>query len=370
MRAGKVSTRFNHSNFLTNAVLKFILLFSFLINFAHAERILNVYIGSNYIADETITRLQQICNCRLSQNYFNDNEEMLAKIVAGASGYNVIVATSYAVDELAKMGKITPLDFSKIPNVKYIDPKFMNQSYDPGNIYSVPYAYTPVFLAYNQDKLKQLGIIPDTWAVVFDPKYLVKLKGRITMFSSSRHIFAAALLYLGKDPNTTNKSDLEAAQKLINKASPYWAKFDSDSYYRGLLRGDIWLSMSYSVDIYKTIQDAAASHSPIKIGAMMQKEGDMYELDNMVIPKSSPNMAMSYAFINNALDPQSAYELSNATGSSVPNAVAFKRLNAKVTGIDWIYPKDMKKMYVFKAYDPKTRILVNEMWTEIQMQCH
>ncbi|MCE3267934.1 MAG: spermidine/putrescine transporter substrate-binding protein [Burkholderiales bacterium] len=349
---------------------QFIFLLSLLVNLTYAEKILNVYIGANYIADNTITRLQQICNCRLAQNYFNDNEEMLAKIVAGANGYNVIVATSYAVDELAKMNKIAPLDFSKIPNIKSIDPKFMNQSYDRGNKYSVPYAYTPVFLAYNKNKMESLGIKPDTWAVVFDPKYLVKLKGHITMFSSSRHVFAAALMYMGKDPNTTNKADLTAARNLIDKSSPYWAKFDSDSYYRGLLRGDIWLSMSYSIDIFKTIQDAKASSSPIKIDAMLQKEGNMYELDNLVIPKSSPDIKMSYDFINNALNPQSAYELSNATGSSIPNAQAFKKLNDNITKIDWIYPNDMRKMHVLNAYDPKTRVFVNEMWTEIQMQCH
>jgi len=340
------------------------------VSFSCAENVLNVYIGSNYIADDTIKRLNNACNCRLSQNYFNDNEEMLAKIVAGASGYNIIVATSYAVQELAQMGKIQSLDLARIPNLKYIDPKFLNQVYDPGNKYSVPYAYTPVFLAYNQDKMHQLGIVPNTWAVVFDPKYLVKLKGRVTMFSSSRNVFAAALLYLGKDPNSTTPADLEAARDVIDKAAPYWAKFDSDSYYRGLLRGDIWLSMSYSVDIYKTMLDAKASHSPIHIGAMLQKEGNMSELDNMVIPKSTTNINLSYQFINNALDPKSAYELSMATGSSVPNLLALQKLSKDVTSIDWIYPKDMSKIYVFKAYDPKTRILVNEMWTEIQMQCH
>lgn len=344
-----------------------LLLTSFSIN---AEAILNVYIGSNYIADPTISRLQRLCNCRLSQNYFNDNEEMLAKIVAGASGYDVIVATSYAVDELAKMGAIEPLDLKKLPNLKYIAPQFMNQAYDPGNKYSVPYAYTPVFLAYNDAKMKELGIVPNTWAVVFDLKYLKKLKGHVTMFSSARNIFAAALLYLGKDPNTTNIDDLAAARVVIDKASPYWAKYDSDSYYRGLLRGDIWISQSYSIDIYKAIQDAKASQSKIQIGAMLQKEGDMYELDNMVIPKSTPSEALSYDFLNNALDPQSEYELAVATGSSVPSVPALKRLDPSITSIPWIYPQDMKKMYVFKAYDPKTRILVNEMWTEIQMRCH
>jgi len=205
---------------------------------------------------------------------------------------------------------------------------------------------------------------------VFDPKYLTLLKGHVTMFSSSRNVIAAALLYLGKDPNSSDPTDLKLARSVIDKASPYWAKFDSDSYYRGLLRGDIWLAMSYSIDIYKTIQDAKSSNSPIKIGAILQKEGNMYELDNMVIPISTPNLNLSYEFINNALNPQSAYELSVATGSSIPNQLGLNKLNSNITSIDWIYPKNMSKIYVFKAYDPKTRIFVNEMWTEIQMRCH
>lgn len=334
---------------------------------AQAEPVLNVYIGTNYIADETIQRLEKECHCRVEQNYFNANEEMLAKIAAGATGYNVIVPTSYAVNELAKMGKLKPLDLKRLTNLKYIDVHFLNQPYDPDNKYSVPYAYTPVFLAYNEDKLNSLGVKPDSWAAIFDPVILKKLKGHVTVFNSSRNVFAAALLYLGKDPNTTDTDDLNAAMNVINKASPYWAKYDSDSYYRGLLRGDIWISMSYSIDIFKTIQDAKQAKSPIKIGAMLQKEGNMYELDNMVIPVFTPDENLSYEFINNALAPQSAYELSTFTGASIPNTEALKKLKPEITNIDWIYPKDMSKMHVFNAYDPQTRRLVNSMWTQIQM---
>jgi spermidine/putrescine transport system substrate-binding protein len=342
-----------------------ICLFSYQLAFAANE--FNLYIGSNYIADSTVKRFDDQNNCTLVQNFFNDNEEMLAKIVAGANGYNTIVATSYAVEELALMGKIKPLDKSKLPNLKYINKQFLNQAYDPDNKYSVPYAYTPVFLAYNKDKLRQLGIVPDTWAVIFDPKYLNKLKGKVTVFDSSRNVIAAALLYLGKDPNSEKESDLLAARAVIDRAAPYWAKFDSDSYYRGLLRGDVWVSMSYSIDIFKTIQDAKASHAKVNIDAMLQKEGNMYELDNMVIPVFNKDDKLAYAFINMALSPQSAYELSALTGSSVPNDSAVAKLDPAVRNLDWIYPKNMNKMYVFKAYPPKTRILVNKMWTEIKM---
>lgn len=334
---------------------------------AFAEPVLNVYIGTNYIAEETIQRLEKECHCRVEQNYFNANEEMLAKIAAGATGYNVIVPTSYAVSELANMGKLKKLDLDKLPNFKYINSTFLNQPYDPNNQYSVPYAYTPVFLTYNEDKLKTLDINPDTWAVIFDPKILEKIKGRVTVFNSARNVFAAALLYLNKDPNSTNPEDLNVAKAVIEKASPYWAKYDSDSYYRSLLRGDIWVSMGYSIDVFKTMEDAKNSKSPIKIGAMLQKEGNMYELDNLVIPVFTPDEKLSYEFINNALNPKSAYELSTFTGASITNTNALKQLSPSITNIDWIYPKDMKKMHVFSAYDPDTRRLVNTMWTQLQM---
>ena len=335
-----------------------------------ANKDINLFIGSNYIADPTIARLEASCKCHVVQSFFNDNDEMLAKMAAGANGYSVIVATSYAVAELAKMGKIMPLDLSRLKNLKNVDQGFMNPVYDPGNKYSVPYAYNPVFLAYNADKMKSLGINPDSWDVVFDPKYLAKLKGHVTMFSNSRNVFAAALLYLHKDPNSTNIEDLKLARQAIDKASPYWAKFDSDAYYRGLLRGDIWISMSYSIDIFKAISDAKASHSPIKIEGQLQKEGNMYELDNMVIPVSTPDKDLSYAFIDNALLTSSEYELSNLTGSSVPNKAAIKMLSPEVANNPWIYPPNMKKMYVFNVYEPKIRNLMNQMWTEIQMRPH
>jgi len=334
-----------------------------------ANKIMNLFIAVNYTTPEMITDYETLCDCRLFQSFFNDPNEMLAKVVAGATGYDVIEATSYAVSELAKMGKLQKLDKSKIVGLNNIDPKFLNPTYDPGNQYSVPYAYTPVFLAYNEDRLHQLGIIPDTWAVIFEPQYLKKLKGHITVFSSSRNVFAAALLYLGRDPNSTNIDDLNAAHKLINKASAYWTKFDTDSYYRGLLRGDIWVAMSYSTDIYKTILDAKSIHSPIKIGVMLQKEGNMYEMDNLVIPLSAPNVKYAYDFINTILKPNNAYDLALRTGSSIPNKIAYLRLSPELKNLKWIYPTDISKNHTFTSYDPKTRILVNEMWTEIQMQC-
>ena len=336
---------------------------------SYAVRTMNLFIALNYLAPQTIIDFEKLCKCKLSQSFYNDPNEMLAKMVAGGSGYDVIEATSYAVQELAKMNKLQKLDKTKIVGLNNIESKYLNLEYDKGNIYSVPYAYTPVFLAYNKDKLQELGITPDTWGVIFDIKYLKKLKGHITVFSSSRNVFAAALLYLGKNPNSTDIRDLNLAKDLINKSSPYWAKFDSDGYYRGLLRGDIWVAMGYSVDVYKTIQDLKQSKSSIKIEGMLQKEGNMYEMDNLVIPKDAANLDLAYSFINTALSVRGAYFLSLATGASIPNSIASKQVSLELKQTPWIYPPKTSKMFTFLAYDPKTRIITNEMWTEIQMQC-
>ena len=338
--------------------------------FAMAERVLNVYIASNYITQTTIDALQQKCNCKVFLNYFGDPQEMTAKIAAGAEGYDVIVGTGYAIEELYKMGKLDNLDLTKIPNLKYADPKYMHQSFDPQNKFSVPYAFTPVLIGYNKNKLDSLGRLPKTWAVILDEKYLKKLKNRVTVFDSQRNVYAAALLYLGKDPNSTNPQDMEQVRKLVVNASKYWARYDTATYYRALLTGDIWVAMSYSTDLYITTIDAKKSNLSYTIDGMMQKEGNMIELDNVVIPKSAKNKDLAYQFINEALLPQSAYTLSIATGSSMPNIEAVKRLPAEITSKNWLYPTSAQKIYGFTAYAPKDRIWINENWTEIKMQCH
>lgn len=322
-----------------------------------------LYIPNNYIADATINRFQKESRAMVVQNFFNEPEEMIAKIATGVSGYDVIVATSYAVDALIKINKIKRLDWNKISNISQINPKYLNQKYDPHNLYSIPYAFTPVLIGYNVDKMKVLDINPDSWQVFFDPKYLKKLKGHITLLASPRNVFAAALLYLHKDPNTNNLKDIEMAYEVMKQAMPYWTKFDSDNYYRGLMRGDIWIAMGYSEDFYKTIVDLSIAHSKIKIDVQLQKEGNMSELDNLVIMSSSNHNNLSYQFINTVLEQQSQLELINITGASIPSTLDVTKM---ASYRPWMYPKNM---IVFKSYSPRIRSLIDELWLELTMTC-
>jgi spermidine/putrescine transport system substrate-binding protein len=160
---------------------------------AQARDELHLYNWNNYIAPETVKRFETACQCDVVQTYYGDNEELLAKLAAGAKGYDVLVPTSNAVQALIRGGQLKPLDKTALPNIKNVDPAYLDTPFDPGNRYSVPYAMSTTIIGYNDVKMKELGLPTDTWAVIFDPKYLVKVKGRVTVLVIANELFAAAL---------------------------------------------------------------------------------------------------------------------------------------------------------------------------------
>jgi len=190
------------------------------------------------------------------QDYYSDNEEMLAKLAAGASGYDLIVPTGNAVEALVRSRQLRPLDKSRLARLGNIKPEFMNAFFDPGNRYSVPYAYTVTLLGYNAEKLQALGLPTDTWALIFEPRYLQKLKGRVTVLDSQRELMAAALRYLGHSVNDTDEAKWKQARDLILRAKPYWAAFNASSYIKELTVGNIWLAHGYSNDMFQAKADA------------------------------------------------------------------------------------------------------------------
>jgi hypothetical protein len=182
---------------------------------------LHLYSWNNYIAPDTVKRFEESCKCAVVQTYYSDNEELLAKLAAGAKGYDVYVPTSNAVQALIKGGRLKPVDKAQLPNLKNVDPAYLNTPFDPDNKYSVPYAMSTTILGYNDEKMKELGLPTDTWAVIFDPKHLAKIKGRVTVLDSANELFAAALKYLGYSANDVDPKHWDEAVALIKKAKPY-----------------------------------------------------------------------------------------------------------------------------------------------------
>ena len=329
---------------------------------------LHLYNWNNYIAPETIKRFEEQCKCEVVQTYYSDNEELLAKLAAGAKGYDILVPTANAVEALIKGGQLTPLDKSKLPNLKNVDPVYMNTAFDPGNKYSAPYAMSTTIIGYNDVKMKELGLPTDTWAVIFDPKYLEKVKGRVTVLDSANELFAAALLYLGYSANDTDPKHWEEAAALIKKAKPYWAAFNASSYIKELTVGNIWLVHGYSNDIFQANQDAQAAKRPFHILQGMPKEGAVLAVDNMVIHKSAPRPDLAHQFINFMLEGKNSADLTNLIGSGNPNTDAMKYIKPEILKLPAVFPpKDVQaKLEQLKELTPAQRRLRNKLWTEIK----
>ena len=329
---------------------------------------LHLYNWNNYIAPETVKRFEDFCKCEVVQTYYSDNEELLAKLAAGAKGYDILVPTSNAMQALIKGGQLKPIDKAQLPNLKNIDPAYLDTPFDPGNKYSVPYAMSLTVIGYNDQKIKELGLPTDTWAVVFDPKYLEKIKGRITVLDSSNELFAAALKYLGYSANDTDEKHWKEASDVINKAKPYWAAFNASSYIKELTVGNIWLVHGYSNDIFQANLDAQAAKRPFHILHGLPKEGAVLAVDNMVIHKDAPRPDLGLKFMNFMLDGKNSAELTNLIGSGNPNRDAMKYIKPEILKNPAIFPDKsiQPKLEQLKDLTAAQRRIRNRMWTEIK----
>jgi spermidine/putrescine transport system substrate-binding protein len=329
---------------------------------------LHLYNWNNYIAPETVKRFEQFCGCEVVQTYYSDNEELLAKLAAGAKGYDVLVPTSNAMQSLIKGGQLKPIDKAQLPNLKNVNPAYLNTAFDPDNRYSVPYAMSLTVIGYNDQKIRELGVPTDTWAVVFDPKYLEKLKGRVTVLDSSGELFAAALKYLGYSANDVDPKHWDEAAAVIKKAKPYWAAFNASSYIKELTVGNIWLVHGYSNDIFQANLDAQAAGRPFRILHGMPKEGAVLAVDNMVIHKSAPRTDLALRFMNFMLDGRNSAELTNLIGSGNPNTDAMQYIKPEILKNPVIFPDKaiIPKLEQLKDLTVAQRRLRSKLWTEIK----
>lgn len=332
------------------------------------EDVLNLYNWNQYIAPETVARFEKQCSCKVKQTYYSDNEELLAKLAAGATGYDIMVPTSNYIQGLAKGGWIQPIDKSKVPNLKNIQPAYLNTPFDPNNQYSVPYAYTITMLGYNDQKMKELGIAMDSWAPLFDPKILEKIKGRVTVLDSQSELMAAALKYLGYSVNDRDPKHWDQAKQTILKAKPYWAAFKASGYIEQLAAGNIWLAHGYSNDIYQADLGAQQAKQKFRIKHAMPKEGAVLALDAMVVHKKAPRPDLAHQFINFMLDGQNSADLTNMIGSGNPNSEATKFIKPEIKAMSAIFPDDAtaKKLEMLQELNTQQRRLMSRIWTEIK----
>ena len=329
---------------------------------------LHLYNWNDYIAPESVKNFEAQCKCKVVQDFYGDNEELVAKLAAGAKGYDVMVPTSNYVAGMAKAGWLQPLDKSKLPNFKNLMPTYLNTEFDQGNKYSVPYAMSITLIGYNDQKMKELGITVDSWAVIFDPRILQKIKGKVTVLDSQSEVMAAALKYLGHSVNDRDPAHWNQAKEVILKAKPYWAAFMAQGYIKELSTGNIWVVHGYSNDIFQADTGAQEAKQKFRIRHALPKEGAVLALDAMVIAKTAPRPDLAHQFINFMLEGRNSAALTNITGSGNPNAEAMQYIKPEIKSIKAVFPDAASTRHLeqLKDMNKKERQLLNKIWTEIK----
>jgi putrescine transport system substrate-binding protein len=338
------------------------------------ERVVNVYNWSDYIDPHVLADFTRETGIKVRYDTFDANETLETKLLAGHSGYDVVVPTGYFLERQIKAGVFQKLDKSKLPNLVNAWPEIAKRLavYDPGNQYAVNYMWGTTGIGYNVKAMhERLGpnATIDSWDVVFKPDLIAKFKDcGVYMLDSAADILPAALHYLGIDPNSTKRQDLERAAALLSKVRPSVRKFHSSEYINALAGGDICLVVGWSGDIKQAKNRAIEAKNGVQIGYAIPKEGAQMWFDNLAIPKDAPHPAEALAFINYLLKPQVAARNSDFVAYANGNLVSQKFIDKAVFDDKGVYPDaaTMSKLYTIHARGPREQRMINRVWTRVK----
>jgi putrescine transport system substrate-binding protein len=306
-------------------------------------KVVNLYIWSDYLAADTLSNFEKQTGIKVHVSYFDANETLETKLLAGSSGFDVVVPTASYFERQIKAGVYLPLDKSKLPNLRYLDGDLMSKValHDPGNAHGVIYMWGTNGIGYNEKMITAL--MPkaplDSWRMVFDPAVASKVaKCGISVLDSPAEMMRAVYSYLGKDPNSQNPDDLALADAVLTKIRPYIRNINSSEYIEALANGDICLAVGYNGDVLQARDRAREAGKGIDIKYAVPKEGSILWFDMLAIPKDAPNPDNAYAFINYILTPRVIADISNFKRYADADAQAQSLLDPAVRDDPGIYP--------------------------------
>jgi putrescine transport system substrate-binding protein len=338
------------------------------------ERVVNVYNWSDYIAPTVVEDFSKESGIKVRYDTFDSNDTLETKLLAGKSGYDVVVPTGYFLERQIKAGVFQKLDKASLSNLANLWPEISQRlaTYDPGNQYAVNYMWGTTGIGYNARKAREVlgpnGTI-DSWDIVFKPENLAKFKDcGVHLLDASDDILAAALHYLGLDPDSGNEADLRKAADLMMKIRPYVRKFHSSEYLNALASGEICLVVGFSGDIKQSQKRAVEAKNGVEIAYAIPKEGAQLWFDNLAIPRDAKNVAEANRFINYLQRPEVAAKNTNFISYANGNLASQKFIDKSILDDKTIYPNEatMRKLYTIGAPDPKTQRLINRLWTRIK----
>jgi putrescine transport system substrate-binding protein len=338
------------------------------------ERVVNFYNWSNYMAPGVLEDFTKETGIKVVYDTFDANETLETRLLAGKSGYDVVVPTGYFLQRQITAKVFTKLDKSKLPNLVNAWPVVSKQlaTYDPGNNYGANYMWGTTGIGYNVKTVEKIlgpGAKIDSWDIVFKPENLSKFRDcGIHMLDSADDILPAALSYLGIDPNSTKQADLEKAADLVAKIRPFVRKFHSSEYLGALASGEICFVVGWSGDVMQARSRAEEAKSGVEIGYTIPKEGAQMFFDNLAIPSDAKNVTEAYALIDYLYRPDVAAKNSDFLSYANGNLASQKLIDPKILNDKNIYPDEatQKKLFVITARDPATQRIINRLWTKVK----
>jgi putrescine transport system substrate-binding protein len=320
---------------------------------AEEEKILNVYNWSDYIAEDTVANFEKETGIKVRYDNFDNNEILHAKMVAGRTGYDIVVPSSYFGKMQINGGLLRPIDRSQVPNWKNLDPNLLAAlaEMDPGNKYLVDWAWGFTTVGINVDKVKKaLGDLPmpeNAWDLVFQPKYMSRLKScGVSFLDSATEIVPPAARYLGKPSFSKNPADYNGVAELLKPIRPYVTLFSSSGYINDLANGSICVALGYSGDINIAKNRAIEGKTGQKIECLIPKTGGLLFMDTMAIPADAPHPGNALKWINYYLRPEVSASMTNKVFYANPNKASLPFVKPEVANDKTVFPsdEDMKKM--------------------------
>lgn len=337
------------------------------------ERVVNVYNWSDYVDQSILADFTKETGIKVVYDVFDSNEMLETKLLAGGSGYDVVVpaATPFLVRQIAA-GVYQKLDKSKLPNLKNMWDLVQEHvaAFDPGNVYSVNYMWGTVGIGYNPEKVKAaLGIDKiDSWDVLFKPENIAKLKScGVYVLDSPTDVIPTVLKYLGHDPADRSPKSLQEAETLLMSIRPSIRKFHSSEYINALANGDICAAIGFSGDVFQARNRAEEAKAGVSIAYTIPKEGAEMYFDQMAIPADAKDAPEALEFINYMMRPEVIAKSTNYVFYANGNKASQPLIDKKITSDPSIYPdqETLKKLFTIAPYDPKTQRVIIRIWTRV-----
>lgn len=337
------------------------------------EKALNIYNWSDYIAPDTIANFEKETGIKVTYDVFDGNETLEAKLLAGNSGYDIVVPSLQYLGRQVKAGVYQPIDRNKLSNYANLDPEMMARiaQQDKNNAYGVPWLMGTTGIGFNVDKVKQrLGDMPmDSWDIIFKPENMAKLKDcGVAVLDTPSELIPIALNYLGENPNSTDEAVIRKAEVLLKSIRPYIRYFQSSQYINDLANGDICLALGWSGDVFTAQTRAEEAKNDVNISYVIPKEGAPMFFDMMAIPKDAKHPQNAHAFMNYILRPEVMAAISNEVSYANANKAATPMVDKELLDNPGVYPtpEASKKLFVLVELTPQVDRLYTDIWTALK----